>query len=166
MTENPKRTQVVTEDIDTLMQVNKPVHDSNSKKVGKVTQYDLPAGYMQVKREGLEPYTFYIPFRLISSIDPRQIYLTVSEDTLITDYTVLPQSEAVLTQWRDWRTGQQETTVARQMRSGYSGQEVLAFQQTYGVLANKLRAGMQVRDIEGTHLGKLHQFVAGLANLT
>ncbi|MGZ3599134.1 MAG: hypothetical protein ACXWQ5_05420 [Ktedonobacterales bacterium] len=158
MEENPNRTQVVVEDIDTMMQVNKPVYDTYSQKVGEVKQFDMTAGYMQVQRKGLEPQTFYIPFHLIATIDPRHIYLTVSDDTLITNYTVLPKSEAVLTQWQNWRTGQSGTAVGHQMRSGYTGQPVVAFEQTYATLASQLRADMKVRDIEGTHLGTLHQF--------
>lgn len=158
MENNPNRTQVVVEDIDTMMQVNKPVYDANSQEIGEVRHFDLTAGYMQVQRGRLEPQTFYVPFHLIAGIDPRHIYLTVADDTLLTNYTVLPTSQAVLTQWTNWRTGQPETTVGQQMRSGSSGQQVVAFQQNYASLARQLRAGMQVRDSKGTHLGSLHQF--------
>jgi hypothetical protein len=44
------------------------------------------------------------------------------------------------------------------MRSGYDGQQVDAFPQTFSMLAGQLIAGMQVRDIEGTNLGTLRQF--------
>ncbi|HEV8193493.1 MAG TPA: PRC-barrel domain-containing protein [Ktedonobacterales bacterium] len=157
MAENPNRPQVV-EDIDTLMHVDQPVYDTYGQTIGAVKHFDLTAGYMQVHRGGLEPETFYVPFRLIATIDPRSIYLTVSEGTLIAEYTLLPTSQAVLTEWKNWRTGQFETTVGHQMRSGYSGQPVIAFQQSYAALAGQLRAGMQIRDIEGADLGRLHQF--------
>jgi hypothetical protein len=158
MEKNPNCTQVVVEDIDTMMQVNKPVYDVNGQKIGEVRQFDLTAGYMQVHRGGLEPDKFYIPFHLIASIDPRHIYLTAPEDTLIAGYLALPTSQVVLRQWTNWRTGQPETTVGHQMRSGYSGQQVVAFEQNYARLAGQLKADMEIRDIEGTYLGKLHQF--------
>ncbi|HEX8032915.1 MAG TPA: PRC-barrel domain-containing protein [Ktedonobacterales bacterium] len=158
MAENPNRTQGVVEDIDTLMHVDSPVYDTYGQKVGTVKHFDLTAGYMQVYRGGLEPETFYIPFHLIASIDLRRISLTVSGATLTMQYTVLPASQAVLEEWTNWRTGQRETTVGQRMRSGSSGQNVEAFQQTYATLASQLRAGMRVHDIEGRHVATLQQF--------
>ncbi|MGZ3678760.1 MAG: hypothetical protein ACXWQR_09345 [Ktedonobacterales bacterium] len=158
MAENPNRKQVVVEDIDTLMHVDTPVYDTYGQKVGEVKQFDLTASYMQVHRGGPEPETFYVPFHLIASIDLRHIHLTVSDATLIMYYTVLPKSEVVLKEWTNWRTGQSETSVEHRMRSGYSGQPVVAFQQNYAALASSLTVGMRVRDIEGDHVGTLQQF--------
>lgn len=158
MSELTDRDQVVVEHIDTQMQDRKPVFDSNNQKIGEVKQFDLNAGYMQVHRGGLDPKTYYIPFHLIASIGPRTIFLKVSDDILIADYSLLPDSQTVLEQWTNWRTGQPETTVKHTLSSGYSGQQVIAFEQTYSKLAGQLIAGMQVRDIEGNNLGALHQF--------
>ncbi len=158
MAENTNRKQVIAENIDTLMQVHTPVYDTYGQKVGEVKQFDLTAGYMQVHHGGPDPATWYVPFRLIAAIDPRHIYLTVSEGMLITNYSVLPASQAVLEEWTNWRTNQSETIVGHRMRSGYSDEPVVAFQQTYAALAGQLKAGMEVRDIEGTFLGRLNQF--------
>lgn len=158
MAENTNRKQVIAENIDTLMQVHTPVYDTYDQKVGEVKRFDLTAGYMQVHRGGPESETFYIPFHLIASIDLRHIHLTVSDATLIMQYTMLPESEVVLKEWTNWRTGQTETSVEHRMRSGYSGEPVVAFQQNYATLASQLNADMRVRDIEGEHLGMLHQF--------
>lgn len=158
MAETPNRAQVVVEDIGTLMHVRQPVYDTYRQKIGAVKQFDLTAGYMQVHRRELEPEMFYVPFHLIASIDPRHIYLKVSEYALIAEYTLLPTSQAVLTQWKDWRTGRAETAVGHRMQSGYSGEDVVAFEQTYGMLGGQLKAGMRICDIEGTNLGTVHQF--------
>jgi hypothetical protein len=158
MSDNSDQGQVVVEHIDRLMREHMPVYDTNNEKIGEVRQFDLTAGYMQVPHRRLDPEIFYIPFHLIASIDANDVYLKVSEETLSIDYTVLPESQVVLSRWTNWRTGQTETTVEHQIRSGYDGQHVAAFQQTYSMLAGELIAGMRVRDIEGTHLGSLHQF--------
>lgn len=158
MAETPNRVQVVVEDIDALIQVGQPVYDMYGQKIGEVKQFDLTAGYMQVHRRELEPEMFYVPFHMIASIDPRHIYLKVSEYALIAECTLLPTSQAVLTQWKDWRTGRAETAVGHRMQSGYSGEEVVAFEQTYRMLGGQLKAGLQICDIEGTNLGTVHQF--------
>lgn len=156
--QNTGRRQMVNENIDSLLRVRQSVYDGNGKKVGAVKQFDLTAGYMQVHHGGPEPRTFYVPFRLIATIDPRQIYLTVDENALITYYSVLPASLATLEEWTNWRTGESETIVGHRMQSGYSGEPVVAFQQTYTALASQLKAGMDVQDVEGARLGALRQF--------
>lgn len=158
MAENTNRALGLVENIATLMQAHTPVYDMYGQKVGEVKRFDLTAGYMQVHRSGPEPETFYVPFHLIASIDLRHIHLTVSDATLVMRYTMLPESEAVLKEWTNWRTGQTETTVEHRMRSGYSGEPVVAFQQNYAALASQLTADMRVRDIEGVYVGTLHQF--------
>jgi len=158
MSDNSVRGQVVVEHIDRLMREHMPVYDANNQKIGEIRQFDLTAGYMQAPHRGLAPEIFYIPFHLIASIDSNGVYLKVSEETLSIDYTVLPESQVVLSRWTNWRTGQTESTVEHEIRSGYDDQQVAAFQQTYSMLAGQLIAGMRVRDIEGTNLGSLHQF--------
>ncbi len=150
--------QVVVEDIGKLMQVGTPVYDSNKKKVGEVKQFDSTAGYMQVHRGGLKPDTLYVPYHLIMAIDPRNIFLSMAEDALVKDYTALPTSQVVLQQWMDWRSGQTQTMVGHEMRSGYSGQPVMAFRENYRALGQQLRAGMSVHDINDANVGKITQF--------
>lgn len=158
MSDNSGQGQVVVEHIDRLMREHLPVYDAHDQKVGQVRQFDLAAGYMQVPHRGLDAEIFYIPFHLIASIDANGVYLKISEETLSIDYTVLPESQVVLSRWTNWRTGQMESTAEHEMRSGYDGQKVAAFPKTYSMLAGQLIAGMRVRDIEGTNLGSLRQF--------
>ncbi|MGO8950040.1 MAG: hypothetical protein ACLQUY_20770 [Ktedonobacterales bacterium] len=160
MASNMNSRQVVVEDIGRLMQVGKPVFDNNKKKVGEVKQFDLTAGYMQVQRGGMQPQPqmLYIPFNLIEGIDPRDIFLSSTDDAVVQNCAVLPTSQVVLEQWRDWRTGRVQTLVAHEMRSGYSGQPVMAFPENYRALGQQLQAGMSVQDISGSHVGKITQF--------
>ncbi len=150
--------QVVVSNIATYMQEGKPVYDASGHKIGEVEKFDSTAGYMQVHRGGLKPETLYIPYRLIEAIDPRDIFLSKPEDSLVKDYAVLPTSQAVLSQWKDWRTGQTDTMVGHEMQSGYSGQPVTAFRENYRSLGQQLAAGMSVHDINGDNVGKITQF--------
>jgi hypothetical protein len=61
-------------------------------------------------------------------------------------------------QWKNWRTGQGETVIGHEMRSGYSGLPVVAFQQRFDEVARQLSVGMSVQDVEGLPVGKIHQF--------
>ena len=155
---NISNRQVVVEDIGKYMQTGKPVYDSTNHKIGEVTQFDATAGYMQVLRRGLQPETLYIPFHLIAGIDPRDIFLSKTEAAVVTDYVALPTAQPVLEQWKDWRTGRTDTVVGHEMRSGYSGQPVMAFRQEYQKLGQQMVAGMSVHDINGENVGKITQF--------
>jgi hypothetical protein len=155
---NISNRQVVVEDIGKYMQMGKPVNDSTNHKIGEVAQFDATAGYMQVRRRGLQPETLYIPFHLISGIDPRDIFLSMTEAALVKDYVALPTAQPVLEQWKDWRTGRTNTVVGQEMSSGYSGQPVMAFRQDYQRLGQQLAAGMSVHDINGENVGKITQF--------
>jgi hypothetical protein len=155
---NISNRQVVVEDIGKYMQVLKPVYDSTKHKIGEVEQFDSTAGYMQVRRGGLKPELLYIPFHLISGIDPRDIFLSMTEDSLVKDYATSPTAQPVLEQWKNWRSGRTDTMVGHEMRSGYSGQPVMAFRQDYQVLGQQLVAGLSVHDINGENVGKITQF--------
>ena len=155
---NMSNRQVVVEDIGKYMQAGKPVYDSTNHKIGEVAQFDATAGYMQVLRGGIKPEPLYIPFHLIAGVDPRDIYLSMTEDSLVKDYATLPTAQPVLEQWKDWRSGRTDTIVGHEMRSGYSGQPVIAFRQDYQRLGQQLVAGMSVHDINGENVGKITQF--------
>src|SRR5215469_9181881 len=85
----PGRT--VVESIDTYLKEGMPVFDENGKKVGDVRMYSSGAGYLMVYAEALHHQMLYIPFRLIRTIDERELTLSVPRDTLDAQYTQPPK---------------------------------------------------------------------------
>ncbi len=158
---NPQRAHsdhVIVEDISRLMKVGNVVYDMVGRKVGTVSHFDLTAGYMQVHRGVPEEQTLYIPFNLITNIDPHEIFLNLPEKMLVENFSILPASQVVLKQWTNWRTGRMQTTVGHKMMSGFSNEPVVAFPHTYEALAWQLAEGMHVHDVEGANLGTVRQF--------
>lgn len=82
--------QTVVEDIDQYLQVGMSVFDSYGDGVGTVTTYSSDDGYLTVNPGTTGGQSLYVPFRLIRNIDPREVYLTVSSDTLAAQYTRPP----------------------------------------------------------------------------
>jgi ribosomal 30S subunit maturation factor RimM len=65
--------QTVVERIDLYLSDDMPVYDSNSEEIGHVKMFSTVAGYLIVGHGPFEKDNLYIPFRLIQSIDPREI---------------------------------------------------------------------------------------------
>ena len=77
------------------------IYATYGDKIGTVDAIDEQAGYLVVKRSHPHEHNFFIPFAVISSIDrwfpppfgtlgPLVVYLFVSRDILVKEYTQLP----------------------------------------------------------------------------
>src|SRR5689334_1711739 len=87
---------VVIENVKQKIAPGQEVYDIDGHKLGVVDQYDLQAGWMKVEKGTFVPRDLYIPFSAITSIDPREIYLSLSKDMLQRDYASPPPRTTVL----------------------------------------------------------------------
>jgi hypothetical protein len=71
--------QTLIENIDQYLMDGMPVYDSSKDKIGDVKMYSATAGYMMVEHGLMPRKNLYIPFRLIGSIDPKEIFLTARQ---------------------------------------------------------------------------------------
>jgi hypothetical protein len=106
--------RIVVEDIARLMAYGLAVYDADGHKVGSVAGYDAAAGWMKVDHRVFAPtdLDLYVPFSVIMSIDPHEIYLSLPKDVLERDYcTLAPYPHHA----RDWAgqlsVGMQASTV-------------------------------------------------------
>ena len=72
--------QTVVEDIDRYLEDGMPIYDLNNEKVGNVKMYSTAAGYLMVGTGAFEQKDLYIPFRLISAIDPHDIFVSAPKE--------------------------------------------------------------------------------------
>src|SRR5215468_12650232 len=85
--------QALVENIDLNLADGMPVYDSNGDKVGDVKMYSTTAGYLMVGHGVFNlanQQDLYIPFRLIRSIDPHDLFLSETKETLSANYTQPP----------------------------------------------------------------------------
>src|SRR5579872_6922735 len=108
----------VTEDIASTIALSQDVYDNAGEKVGIVDNIDRHAGYVTVNVTPLYDKDLYIPFRLITNIDRRELFLSLPRDELKRDFAAPPPRTTLLT-----REGHAEiaTTVEP---SGYTGAPV------------------------------------------
>src|SRR5678816_2983423 len=64
------------EEIDLNLADGMPVYDSNGEKVGDVKMYSTTAGYLVADQGPFTQEDLYLPFRLIRSIDPHDLFLS------------------------------------------------------------------------------------------
>jgi hypothetical protein len=80
----------VTEDIIDTISVGQKVYDSDDRQCGTVDWVDLEHGYVLVAPNPVSVKEYFIPFHLITSIDPHELYVSVDKDELHRDYSRPP----------------------------------------------------------------------------
>jgi ribosomal 30S subunit maturation factor RimM len=153
--------QSVVEDIDQYLEDGMPVVDLNNNKVGNVKMYSTAAGYLMVGTGAFEQEDRYIPFRLIRSIDPHNIFVAATKETLDADYTQPPQTRTeVETRLVAGPGGSlsPQTREVQVLQSGYNNAPVELNAVDLGGVADRLAVGMVVYDASGKRLGDITQY--------
>jgi ribosomal 30S subunit maturation factor RimM len=153
--------QTVVENIDQYLADDMPVYDVNGDKVGKVKMFSTAAGYLMVSQGAFEKDYLYIPFRLIRTIDPHDVFLTERKETLTKEYTN-PPTISTLTEQRLVRTPDggltSETRQVQMVQSGYDYLPAKISSVDAGDIARRLAVGMAVYDAEEKRLGDVTQY--------
>lgn len=153
--------QTVVERIDLYLTDDMPVYDSNSEEIGHVKMFSTVAGYLIVGHGPFEKDNLYIPFRLIQSIDPRELYLSEPSQTVVAGYTTPPQIHT-FTEQRLVRTAEgglkSESRHVQMVQSGYDGLPARINSVDIADIAHRLAVGMAVYDASGTRLGDVSQY--------
>lgn len=151
---------IVTEDIRKTIAIGQSVYDNEGAKVGTIDMVDDDTGYFKMqlrplpeKRDNpLAPKTLYVPFRLITNIDPRELFVSVSNDELRRDYADPPlRSTAVV----DVDGTAVDTTTEP---DGYTGAPVVVDKVRLDELKKRIAVGDHVYTSELTDLGKIKQY--------
>jgi hypothetical protein len=81
-------------DLADLLAVGMAIYDTESKRVGELTQYDSARDVLVVD-QGLQPRMFYIPFSEISEVDVTEMFvlLVFPEAALERDYATPPRTD-------------------------------------------------------------------------
>jgi ribosomal 30S subunit maturation factor RimM len=153
--------QPVVENIDQYLEDGMAVFDQNGERVGDVKMYSTAAGYLMVGSGAFGRQDLYIPFRLIRTIDPEEIYLSAPKDILAAQYTQPPTIHTVVETRVVPGPGGQMVARAREVhmvQSGYDGQPAAITSVDVGSLADQLAVGMAVYDVDDQRLGDITQY--------
>jgi hypothetical protein len=138
-----------------------PIFDERGTKVGTVRRYSAAAGYLMVNVDVLRDQDLYIPFRLIRTIDPREIFLSAPKATLVAQYTQPPMVRTVIETRSVPGTDGSMTPQTQQVRvltSGYDATPAAVDSTSLEPIASRLAVGMVVYDVDGVRLGSITHY--------
>lgn len=158
---SPTNQPTLAEQIDLYLIDGMPVFDMNGDSLGDVKMYSTAAGYLMVEYGAFDRKNLYIPFRLIRSIDPNEIYLTQPKATLTEQFTEPPKIRTHTEERLVTGPGGVMTSEKRDVQmveSGYDDQPVALNSVDVSEVAGQLAIGMVVYDNNGNRLGDLTQY--------
>lgn len=153
--DNQRRHDTVAVPIADVMAEGLAVYDADGAKIGHVRRYDLEAGYMVVEEGRLARRKLYLPFHLMQSITPREIYLNVAKDALTDAYLLPPAARTRVEEQIDPETGRSEVVLTHELRSGYDRRPVQIAPVRLDELARTMSVGMTVLDADDTYVGEV-----------
>src|SRR5579884_2701625 len=106
---------IITEDIETAIKPGLTVFDREGAKVGTVDMIDRFTGYFMVHENERSETDLSVPFRLIKSIDPREIFVSRTKSDLQQEFSGPPPTTTKV-----MRDGDREMAITTQP-SGYDG---------------------------------------------
>jgi hypothetical protein len=152
------REGTITLDIRQYMDYGLDVYDVDSKKVGTVDDYDRATGYMMVRSSSFSDSDLYIPFSLITHIDPREVFVSKSRDELHREYRDRPPRSTVVEENIDLDTGEDHSRAITSEPSGYDGTPVVVDRADIGQMAHHIAPGFEVYTFELEDIGTVKQF--------
>lgn len=153
--DNRRQDDIVAVPIADWMDEGLPVYDVDGAKIGVVRRYNLDAGYMEVEEGGLARKELYVPFHLMQSITPREIYLRIPKDALTDAFLLPPAARPLIEEQTDSSTGRTSAVLTHEMRSGYDGRPVQIAPVRLDELTRTLTVGMTVLDVDDTYVGEV-----------
>ncbi|HZT96540.1 MAG TPA: hypothetical protein VFB34_06850 [Chloroflexota bacterium] len=151
---------IVSEDIRNTIAIGQSVYDSDGKNIGDVDMIDRTSGYFTIyarpmaeKRDNpLLDRHFYVPFRLITNIDPRELYLSLSRDQLDQGYVNPPARSTTV----EYVAGHEVAVTTEQ--SGYTNTPLVVDRVRIDELRHLIEVGDRVFTSELADLGTITKY--------
>lgn len=152
----------ITVEIKDTIAVDQNVFDNTSTKVGTVDDIDYATGWLTVAASPLSDRELYVPFKLITFIDPHEVFLGASKDELAREYSSPPPRTTSVA--GAGAAAAATTTEA----SGYDGAPVVVNTARVAEIRDKIGTGFEVYTSDMVFLGDVREYDAttGLMMLT
>jgi hypothetical protein len=128
------------------------VYDSDSTMVGYVDQIDHENGWMKVEERPLGLTALWIPYRLVTTADPREVFVAATRNELRDRYASPPPRTTVLSHAHG------RTTATTTISSGYDNSSVQVASVDVDEAKTLVEPGFRVLTADGVDLGKTRKF--------
>ncbi len=143
---------MITEDIRSTIAVGLTAYDNEGKKVGTVDDVDRVTGYAMIQSNPFSGRDLYVPFSLITNIDPHDLFLSRSKEELKSNYANPPARSTLVEDFDGKETA--TTTEA----SGYDGTPLIVEQAKIDHLKKHIKIGGHVYSSDMADIGKIKQY--------
>jgi hypothetical protein len=130
------------------------VHDRDGQKVGYVDQVSDAQGWMQVEALGFGLQKLWVPYRLVKSVDEREVFLTVTKPELHSEFAEPPERKVEVSE-REGRTIAVTTEP-----SGHDGKPVVVGEVDLDQVRKLLAIDQRVWTSDGVEVGRIKEFDA------
>lgn len=142
----------ITEDVANSIALGQTIYDNAGEKVGTVDDLDRPTGWLKSEVNPFSDAALYIPFRMITNIDPKELYVSRSKEELRRDYTTPPARTTQV----DKVAG--ETVATTREPSGYDGTPLVVAEAKLDKLRNSITVGDLVLTADMVDLGTIKRY--------
>jgi len=142
----------ISEDVGRAVKVGLTVFDGDGSKVGYVDETDKTHGWMVVRAGAFDQEKLWVPYRLVRSVDDREIFLTMPKGAVEAEFKSPPP--------RNTRVAEKEgrTVATTTEPSGYDGQPVVTSEVDLDRIKQLLAVGQQVWTSDDVAVGAIKNF--------
>lgn len=140
------------EDVWDQLSIRQDVYDSSSAKVGLVVGFDRRTGWIVVETGLVRERQLHLPFRLVTSIDQRELYLSRTRDDLVRDHAGPPPRTIEVREMAG-------KTMARTTQpSGHDGSPLVVHEADLDQLKRSVASGDRVWTSDQVDVGRVKQY--------
>jgi len=144
--------RTISEDVGRAVKVGLTVFDGDGSKIGYVDQTDKTHGWMVVRTGAFDQKKLWVPYRLVRSVDDREIFLTMLKGAVEADFKSPPA--------RKTRVAEKEgrTVATTTEPSGFDREPVVTSEVDLGQIKNRLAVGQQLWTSDDVAVGRIKDF--------
>jgi len=143
---------IITLDVGSSIAIGLTAYDNESKKVGTVDVIDRETGYVGIRSNPFSDKDLYVPFSLITNIDPHDLFFSMSKSELRANYTNRPPRSTFVEE-----LGGKETAVTSEP-SGYDGTPRVVESVRIDSLKKRIAVGDHVYSSDMVDLGTIERY--------
>jgi hypothetical protein len=144
--------KTITEDIRKSLTTGLIVYDQNGEKVGYIDQAFGEQGWMQIRVSEFGRKTLWVPYRLVSTADMREIFVSATVDQLWREYSEPPARTTSVAHLNG------KTIATTSERSGYDSKPIRLHQVDVDRIRELIAVNQRVWTSDDVEVGTSKQY--------
>ena len=144
--------KTISEDVGRAVKVGLTVFDDDGSTIGYVDETDKTHGWMVVRTGALDQKKLWVPYRLVRSVDDREIFLTMLKGAVEAEFKSPPARNTSVAE----KEGRRVAITTEP--SGFDREPVVTSEIDLGQIKNRLAVGQQVWTSDDVAVGRIKDF--------